>query len=350
MYGLFSFTKFFCPKTDTKEGEDMLGRLQEKCDLFTQNRQVMQNGFTWDYPAVQGLSAVLCTVSGKHVDINQIRACRKVLRESLVEFGEVDGPALISAATMLALSGEPEKVLKKMLRLYQMFVDQGFHPSIYVMLTVLNIVKYTDEDQFEELVVQAVAAYEKVRTNAWFASVDITETYKEIFAIAFAEADTDAYIDKTKQCYERLNVFLPSWESVVMVTDGLLMNSSQAEKKCDYVIRLYHKLKEKGYEFVDDFEFCVLGVLALVCETTDTAVDDIIEVCNYLENQPVLKAFDGRRDQYLTYASILVEAQYIENIENQQYIIEFSSEVFTMMNISLIMNMAENGPKKWMAD
>lgn len=333
-----------------KEGDDMLESLQEKCDLFIQNRQVMQNGFTWDYPAVKGLSAMLCTAGGKTVDISRIVSCRKVLRDALVELGEVESQALISAATLLVLTGEPEKVFRKMMLLYQKIVDQGFQPSVYIMLTVLNIVKFKDESEFDTLVAQAADAYAAVKSNEWFSSVDISDTYKQLFAVSFAEEDIDTYIEKTRQCYDALDPILPSWESVVMVTDALLMNSFQAEEKCEYVIRLYKKMRDKGYEFEDDFEFSVLGGLALVCEATDKAVEDVIEVCDYLEKHPGMKNYRGKRNQFLTYAALLVEAQNIEAIEMQQYVSEFASEAFVMMNISMIMNMVENAPKKWKSD
>lgn len=320
----------------------MLKKLQGKCDLFIHNRQEMQKGFTWDYPAVKGLSAMLYTVCGQKVDINYIRTCRKMLRQELAATGYVEGQALISAATLLALSKDSVRRFQHMMKLYNMFVHSGFQASVYTLIIALNIAEYKDESQYEAIVERAADTYEKLMHNEWFAKLDLQQAYKEVCAVSFAEMDSEAYFEKTRKCYSILEEVLPTWGSIYVVTDALLINSSNAEKKCRYVIDIYNKLRQAGYEFREDFEYSVLGVLALVCDSTDRAVEDVITVCRYLESRSEFNQFNMQRDQYLTYAAMLVEAQYIEDIELGQYISEFVGDVFVTMNISIIVNMVEN--------
>jgi len=268
----------------------MVKRLQGKCDLFIRNRQEMQKGFTWDYPAVKGLAAMLYTVCGKEVDINYIRTCRKFMRNALANTGYAEGQGLISAATLLALSENTEKDYQRTVKLYHMFVDRGFRASVYILMASLNVVKYKDESEFERLVDKAVQAYERVMENEWFASLDLESAYKEVFAVSFAEMDIDTYIEKTKQCYVILKDVLPTWDSVFVVTDTLLMNSSHPENKCKYVKKIYNQLREKGYYFKYDFEYSALGVLALVSDRVSRTVADVTAVCDYLETRREFKA------------------------------------------------------------
>lgn len=323
----------------------MLKKLQGKCDLFVHNRQEMQKGFTWDYSSIKGLAAMLCTVSGRKVDINYIRTFRKFLRAELAVTGYVEGQALLSAATLLALSEDGVKLFQRMMRLYNMFVARGFEASVYILMSTMNIAKYKDESEYADIVDKAAEIYRKMMGNEWFCKLDLKYAYKEVFAISFAEMDSEFYIEKAQQCYAILGNALPTWESVFVVTDTLLINSSQPEKKCEYVISIYNKMQALGYGFQYDFEYSVLGVLALVCETTDKAVSDVIAVCDYLESRNELKEFNLQRNHYLTYAALLVESQYIDDTELNQYMSEFAGEVFVTMNISLIVNLVENADK-----
>lgn len=316
--------------------------LTEKADLFTANRLKMQQGFSWEYPAMNGLVAMLYTVYGKELDIDLIRSCRRVMRPKLAEQGLLEDPGIIAASAMISLADDPVEAYRNTNILYGMFLEKGFKPSLYILLASINIAKHHVDGEFAHMVEKAAAAYRYLESIYSIDAYGLNQTYKETLAVTFSEDGAEAYTKKASYCFGLLRDQLPNENAAMILTDTILATQRDIDETCRIALRLLVLFKQKGYEWREDFQYAITGVLAALCERKTIMVEEVLEAVDYLQHCKTVAEMGLVKDHYLTYACLLIELVYIEKLPD--ITTEQVEQIFIDMNIAMIVSLVEEAP------
>lgn len=321
----------------------MKDALRLKCDLFVQNHKLMLQGFTWDYPILQELTAILCTAYNETVDIHNISSCKRVIRNNMAGFSYVSESALLPTATIMALAPNSEKIFGKLKTVYQMLLQEGFQPSVYLMLSSVIIAMYRKRDEFLDIAKNAKIFYARLINEDWFRALNKEQDYAEMTAIWYAYiGEADKYIENGKQCYKFLKDKLPVRNIVHVIHNNLLMNSLEIEQQCNELLAVYDAMESRGHCVRNGFEDLPLTVLALGFGDDKDVVDEVLKVCDYLQNQTELKYCNIPEARYLLYAAAILEVFYIDSLTSGVCRTKKCGEEFIAMNTALIMSMADD--------
>lgn len=320
-------------------------RSKERCDLFIGNRDLAQQGFTWDYSENQAMTAILCTAWNKDVDITLIRGCRRVIRNDMENFSYIQERVLLPAATMLALSIDSRQTFGGLKKLYLMLLEHGFKPSIYLMLGTLSVAKYMPENTFEAIVESAVAIKTKLSKDSWFKGLHLEDEVEEVIAVwTVSIGDADTYLSTAKKAWEYLKDQL-TVSNMIHVINNNLFSRQKPEKLqsiCEDIKEMYQIFSDMGFKLNQGLEDAPLTTLAILTQSPQKAVEDVLEVYKYLQQRLSFHGGHITREQYLLYAAALTEMEYIECMENGDYIHQHPGEAFSLLNISLTMTMAHH--------
>ncbi|MDD6794658.1 MAG: DUF4003 family protein [Clostridiaceae bacterium] len=290
--------------------------LEEKCNLFLKNREAMKKIFKWEYSASHSMGALLYCSRNKQIEVDKLKEYKELVKEKTGMFSRFRGNATPAITTILSLSDNPEELLEKAIKTYDLLKKSGFSSSDYLVIATLMFVENVEEKDYEKVINRARSLYDEMkRIHPFITSHD---DYGLTLMLAITDKDVNQAIKEMEQCYNRLRSSLSGKNSLQSLSHILTMSDALVEEKCSRVTDIFEKLKEKGYRFSSsNGEQAVLGLLALLEYDLDEMVNDISDVDSLLRKQRGLGNIAIGKSQRLMYASSLVAYEYVNEVQNK---------------------------------
>lgn len=285
----------------------MRDTLQNRCELFVENRDIIKSAFGWENSYLYPLCASLYAVQNRAADAAAMKESRELLKSRTGIFSNFRGTSKMASVTMLALSPDPEDMLDRMLRVYTK-LKELFWGSEYLTVAAATIAGMAEPDQYDQISRATRAIYNRMKDAHPF----LTSGEDSAFAalLAMSGLDDTQIEQEMERCYVILKPSFFSGNAVQSLSHVLALGEAPADKKCRKAIELFEHLKERGYKYGTSYELATLGVLALLDTDVVTLAGDIMEVDDYLKAKKGFGAFGVGARQRLMYAGMMTMCEY----------------------------------------
>lgn len=291
----------------------MRNTLLTLCENFIKNRDTIKATFGWENTELYPICAALFTDKRQKVDASKMTYCRDIFKSQVGLFSNFRGTIKLVMISMMAIDAEPEQKLKKALEAYAALKNY-FFTSDYLPLAAMIVSGLVRPDQYINVAERAKRIYKLMKDAHPF----LTSSEDSVFAalLAISDLNDEQIVMETKCCYDFLKPEFFSGNAVQSLSHVLALGEGKAEDKCRKTVALFNGLKEQGYRYGKNEELATLGVLAMLPTDTDSLINDIIEVDNYLSTQKGYGIFGIDKKQRLMHAGMLVSSDYIDNPNN----------------------------------
>jgi len=289
--------------------------LQERCQLFVENKNVLDKGFVWDGATIMPICAMLHAQNNQTVDVEKMKECRKLLKEKVGVFSGLRSYGEMVLISKMALSENPADYLEKTIQAYTLFKKYKLAGDAFTALAAMLLVEHVDTTRWELTLESAQRIYARMKKDHPF----LTGTEDVSFAVLMAMSDLpeEWMMQEMEACYKALHKKFGSTDGLQSLSHVLAMDREETTKKCEAVLELDALFKGKKKKF-DSNGIVMYGSLYMMQLNREEILDAIIEVDAYLKQQKGFGAFSVDSHQRLMYATMLVMNQYEQDNSNMQ--------------------------------
>lgn len=281
--------------------------LQEKCQLFVENKNLLDKGFVWDGATIMPVCAMLYTQNNRKVEVEKIKECRKLLKGKVGVFSGLRSYGEMVLLSKMAMSENPADYLEKTLQAYALFKKYKLSEDAFTALAAMLLVEHVDLTRWEQTLQGAQRIYTRMKKEHPF----LTGTEDISFAILMAMSDLpeEWMLQEMEACYKALHKKFGATDGLQSLSHVLAMDREETTKKCEAILELDALFKGKKKKF-DSNGIVMYGSLYMMQLNQEDILDTIIEVDAYLKQQKGFGVFSVDSYQRLMYATMLVMNQY----------------------------------------
>lgn len=298
-----------------KERIYMRPELQELCNLFIRNRDVVKDNFFWESSNFYSIAASIFTDKRIHVREDRLSLCKSIIERETGFLSSFRDYAKLSVISMMAVDNHPEQRLRKGLNVYEKLKDY-FWGSSYLPIAAMIIADMVEPERYVELAARTRNIYELMKSQHPF----LTSSEDSVFAamLALSPLTDEQVVEETERCYNLLKPEFFSGDAVQSLSHVLALCDGTAEEKCKKTMDLYNTLKECGYKYGTGHELATLGVLAMLPVNRVTLVNEFAEVDAFLEAQKGYGFWGSitKRERYM-HVAMLITSSYMDDCTNE---------------------------------
>lgn len=285
----------------------MKEELRQKCELFVKNKNIMSANFPWDYTAFHALGASIYVEKNSEIDPNDIKWCKRVIKQNTGVFSNFKNTSFLALATMLSMHEEPEDKFLHVKEVYQLLKEE-FYGSVYLPLCAIIITEMVPREDYDKVIKKASAIYKHMKQEHPF----ITSSEDASFAVMFAMSPMPVeHVGlEMERCFQLLKGKFLSSNAVQSLSHVLTLGEESAQAKCDRTMEIFNRLKDNKHKYGTGIELATLGVLTLTEGNVDQIIGDVLEVYEFLASSKGFGSFSVSRTQKLMYAALLVANSY----------------------------------------
>ncbi len=285
----------------------MKQELLEKCQLFVENKNVMDKSFVWDSAYIMPLCAILHTEKNMQINVDKMKECKKLLKEKVGMFSDLRSYGELVLISKMAMNDNPDQYLQKMLSAYELLKKNKLSGSSYACVVAMLLVEHIDVSEWETILQKARDIYAGMKKNHPF----LTGMEDVSFAVMMAMSDLsqESILKDAEACYKLLSKTFSASDGTQTLSHLLSMNTQDSESKCANVLELHQAFKAKKKQFSNS-SIVMYGILNMMDADKETLLEEIIEVDEYLKGQKGFGFWGIDTHQRLMYATMLVMDQY----------------------------------------
>ena len=278
--------------------------LQNLCELFIENRDIIKNTLRWDYNAMYSVCAAIFLDNRKKADEETLKEYRSILKDRTGIFSSFRGIGQIAMVCMMAASDDPEGLLSRGQDYYDLLKEAKFWGSEHLAAAAMALAKMTDGENAEEIAARTRRIYKNMKEEHPF----LTGAEDSVFAALLAlDPRSDEEINEdTELCYEGLRERFRAGDALQSLSHVLALCQGEAPEKCGRTIALFDRLKERGCKYGRGYELSSLGVLAMLPAELDQLADDVIQVDDFLSGQKGYGLLGISRSMRVMHAAMIV--------------------------------------------
>ncbi len=289
--------------------------LQERCQLFVDNKNVLDKGFVWDGATIMPICAMLHAQKNQKVNVEKMKECRKILKGKVGVFSGLRSYGEMVLLSKMALAENSTEYLEKTLQAYALFKKYKLSEDAFTAMAAMLLVDHVDMTRWELTIEAAKRIYTRMKKDHPF----LTGTEDVSFAIlmAMSELPEEWMMHEMEACYQALHKKFGATDGSQSLSHVLAMNQEDTAKKCEAILELDALFKGKKKKF-DSRGIVMYGSLYMLQMDKEEMLGAIIEVDAYLKQQKGFGAFSVDSYQRLMYATMLVMNQYEQDDSHVQ--------------------------------
>ena len=320
--------------------------LRAGCELLSENRNAISNGFKWDMDMMSIAGSVIFTSAGKTADVEKMKECKKILKKHEGVFSSFRSNMEIPVVSKMSLSDDPEGYLLKLLSIYETLKDAKLSGSEYVAMAALAICDESRVADYELIASNTKALMKKMSSIHPF----LTDREDTAFAALLAASgkDFDQIIEETEDCYELLKTKFPFHNNALQsLSHVLTLMPGNPGDKCEKVFEIYDALRARGVAYGKDYELASLGALV----TAEMSAEEL--ACEIADASAFLKACKGFGDWSLgqktrsMFAALLAAQAYAPcstvmdaSVINSSLAMVIAEELCLMLTVMMVSTMS----------
>ncbi len=299
--------------------------IQNKCDLFAENYQILRKNFKWDYAMMHRLGALLYANAGVVADVEIIKNAKEIIKKYTGFFSSFKETTFFALSILLSLETNPEELFKRTINVYNDMKEVGFHSSPYLTLAAFSIAKQTEGNDVSLVINRAEDFYEAMKKEHWFLTT--SDDYGYAAMLAMTDTSVSQAIQEMETCYALLKKDFGAGNALQSLTHVLTIAEESAQVKCERVKEVYHSLNKKGCKLSRYNELATLGILVLISEDVEKLTDEIMEVYEQLIEKKGLGSWSISKHERTMFGAALVADEYIKGMKKNPLSVTLTNSI-----------------------
>ena len=286
----------------------MRSSLAALCGRFIENRDRIKSGFGWEYSYIYPVCAEIFADKRQEVSVERMKECWALLKEKTGIFSNFRGMIKLIVMSMMAVDSDPERKLNNALTVYSELKER-FWRSPYLPVVSMTIADMVEPGDYGAVADKTKRIYNLMKSEHPFLTSDEDSVFAALLALS--DLTEEQAVSETEACYDIMKEKFFFHNNVQSLSNVLALGEGSAEEKCRKTMEIYDGLKERGRRYGTGYELATLGALALLPESAQTIVEDILEVDKFLSGQKGYGILGPGKKHRLMHAGMLVGSDYI---------------------------------------
>ncbi len=287
--------------------------IKERCDLMIRDKQIINKNFLCEFDIMEIVGSLILSGEGMEVDKEKLKECKKILSKNVSCFSCIRGIGRTLTICKMAISDDPQKYIDDLEMVYKKIMKGRFFNGEYMVLAASNVCdngKVSEADRLTEKFNEIDDRMKKehpILTGA--------EDWSLAMLLAMSDKSVDSIINEMEEGYRYMRdmKFRATSNGLQALTQVLSLMGGGMESKCDKVIRLSDKFREKGVRYGKEYEVAALGTLTDIDADEETLVSEIIETAEYLRKAKGFGVWHLDKKTRIMFATLIVAESYEKN-------------------------------------
>lgn len=288
----------------------MRATLETLCNSFIRNRDTVNSVFKWENDLLVAVCGANFMNKGVAADVEQLKACKKLLKEETSVFSNFRGNVELPLISLLAASEQPKEKLNKTKKYYKKLKAE-FSGSDYLVLGAAIMADMVEEQQAEQMVNRARTIYNKMKKDHPFLTSSEDSVYAVLMAIS--EKEDAVLMEEMEVCYKKLKESFSASNEVQALAHVLSIADGEAEEKCNKVVALYNALRDADMKYGKYHELVALASPALLPVAKEVLVEDMKAVDAFLAEQKGYGILGIDKKTRMMHAAMIVTSDYAKS-------------------------------------
>lgn len=255
----------------------MKTEVMERCALFVSNRKDIDTEFILENKLFKTIAAYSFAERNRKIDIESIKEARKVLRQKQGAFSFFRGNNEFVIATKMALSGNPERYIDDVARVYDMFQEGKFWGSTYRVLASLTICDTGRASEAAQIIEKTNEIIKGMKDKHPFLTSD--EDTCTVVLLAMKDQSVESILAELEETYEVVKKNFTFHENAAYsLCQVLTAYEGGSEDKCKKTLDIFEGFKKADVKYGKNYELAALGTLAKLNMSADEIVAEVVEV------------------------------------------------------------------------
>ena len=274
-----------------------------RIDLFIENYRSIKGKFFWQPVILKRLVAMIYAVRSRTMDDNVVAESMRLVKKNTSPFSYFRGNMILPVSAMLSLQSDTQKVLGKVLQVYEMMKAARFWGSPYLVIAACQIAIESGEDDLTAVVARARAFYNGMRARHFF--ITGSRDYIAVALLALSGVDVESGLLRMEEMHKEMKPKIHYSMGSQAIAQVLLMGNARAGNT-ERVLLLRDAFRQRKFRLDRDFTYPLLGLLALLGADADTLADEVVEAYKYMRKQKGLGAWSVNKIELILFASSFV--------------------------------------------
>ncbi|MDK2800244.1 MAG: hypothetical protein PWP27_2576 [Clostridiales bacterium] len=282
--------------------------------------QLLRKKYKWSaHDLTLRFVTLLYYISDKSFDEQEYDETLKFIKKNTKMFSIYRGHQMFSIAALLATRfDDPKNSFQMLLEYEHQLRKNKFKHTPYLGIAAYALMLTCPEEYLQERIQKTIDIYQKMKQHHfWLTSSD---DYPIAVLLAGSEKNIDALADEMERCYKKLSeAGFSKGNGLQFVSHLLTFSPESVEDKVERCKKIYVFLKHHKLALSPTY-YGIIGYLALLGDEYAKALEDIVEIVQYLKSKNFAKGF--YKDMNVLISTALVCNQYAEKYKIQQNLIE----------------------------
>lgn len=288
----------------------MRTELINACKRFIENRDAFRASSSFEPMMIYPVCAGVLQAKKRTVTAEEIKECKKMLKENTGVFSNFRGNVKLPIIAMLLSEPDYERKFQNITEAYSVlkkhfFASQGLTLAAFVMAEVSTPLRYEETAQRAKNIYDFIKKKHPFLTNGDDSAFCVMMTLSK-------KSDEEIAAD-VEECYKTLKKEFLSSNSVQGLSFILaLCEEVPCSEKCERAKEIYSALRERKVKFSASTYLPVIGAAAISDKPVDLIADDVKEVFDFLKTQKGYGLFGADKASAAMHSVMIVNAEIAE--------------------------------------
>lgn len=290
----------------------MENTFQAKCNLFAENRTLVNKGFLLENSLMKIASALIYTEKGKTVDNEYLQECRKVLRKNEGCLSDFRGISEMLVSAKLALQADPQSFMDEISSVYKLLHEGRFFGSRYMALAAISICDAGKTNQAKEIIEKTNEILKGMKKDHPFLTTDEDTCFAVL--LAMTDKSAEAILVELEEIYQILKKDFKFHDNAVYSLAQILVTKQGGkEQKCQRALEIFKAFENAKAKYGKEYELASIGTLIDLDVDANEMAKEIVEASAYLKSKKGFEMLDLGERTRLMFAAILYGNTFAEN-------------------------------------
>lgn len=296
-----------------------------KTELNTKVNQMLElymkisKDYKWENDLSKHFAALTYILKNKEFEKEKIDGMKRVIKENTGVFSYYRGNTMFTLSMLLCSEYDnPKEKFMKMMEYDRKFKEEGFKKNTYLPVANYALLLTCEEDLIDTRIKKAYEIYCEMKKNhPWLTSGD---DYPLCVLLANSEKPVHTNIKNIEDCYRYLNEEgFSKGNGLQFLSHILSFGDEDNSVKGERCKKVFDRLKENKLKIASSY-YAALGIITLIGNNNSEAIQDLIDVADYLNRLKKYKWLG--KGMNVLIASAIVSKEYIEDKINEKDLID----------------------------
>ena len=312
--------------------------LQEKCELFLENRSILESCFKLELTSNISAGAIIYTQENKKIERDKIKGCYEILKANASAFSDYRSVLCIPLIVKMSLYEKPYDYLNKVVEISKRIKvkRRGWSLDVANIIAAMVIKENIKDEDLEKTIERSHSIFNLIKKEHPILTSDDDRT--DAVILAMSKKGDEELIEDMEECYKTLiSKRIGSKSGIQALSHILALSEKPVKEKCNKMVQLYDLLKQNKikFELGTDYALTMLGAFTDIDIDNEEIANSIADAFEHLQQQKGLGKMSISKAERFVFSAIIYLAEIEETnmTLNTKIITELA--VYTTLDVLL---------------